>query len=440
MLGAVILQVILISLNAVFACAEIAVLSANHAKMERLSEEGNKRAATLLGLTANPSKFLSTIQVAITLAGLLGSAYAASNFAEPLVDWLLRIGVAIPAATLESICVFVITLLLSFFSIVLGELVPKRLALKNPEKVSLALSAPLGLVSTVFAPFVWLLTRSTNGILRLLGVDPNEQDNAVTEEEIRMMVETGSERGTIDSLENEMIQNVFEFDDISISEVCTHRRDVTLLYAEDDLDEWKKTLTETRHAYYPVCGEDTDDIIAVFNSKKFFRSDCKSVEEAMAVASEKPFFVPENIKADVLFHSMKSARSYFAVVIDEYGGMSGVITMHDLLELLVGDLADKEDEEVQEIDKLSDDRWRIMGRAPLDEVGEALDMDFEAEDCDTFGGYIFGLMGAVPDDGETLTLETDKLSIFVERVLDHCIESALVTKKEPLALEEQAES
>ncbi len=440
MLGAVILQVILISLNAVFACAEIAVLSTNQAKLERLSDEGSKRARTLLGLTKNPSKFLSTIQVAITLAGLLGSAYAASNFAEPLVGWLIRIGVAASPATLESICVFFITLLLSFFSIVFGELVPKRLAMKSPEKVSLALSGPLGFVSTVFAPFVWLLTKSTNGMLRVLGVDPNEQANVVTEEEIRMMVESGSERGTIDSLENEMIQNVFEFDDISISEICTHRRDVTLLYAEDDLDEWKKILTETRHAYYPVCGEDTDDIIAVFNSKKFFRSDCSSVEEAMAIGAEKPFFVPENIKADVLFHSMKNAKSYFAVVIDEYGGMSGVITMHDLLELLVGDLADKEDEEVLEIEPLDENRWRIMGRAPLDEVGEALDMDFETEDCDTFGGYIFGLMGAVPDDGETLTLETNELSIFVERVVDHCIESALVTKLERSVGEDHSES
>lgn len=435
MLGAIILQIVLIFLNAIFACAEIAVLSVNSARLERLAAEGDRRARGLAKLTENPSRFLSTIQVAITLAGLLGSAYAASNFSEPLVAWLIGLGVGIPAATLDSVCIFLITLLLSYFSIVLGELVPKRLAMRAPEKVSLALCGSLRFVSTVFAPFVSLLTHSTNGVLRLLGVDPDEQNDVVTEEEIRMMLESGSSQGTIDSMENEMIQNVFEFDDISISEVCTHRRDVTLLYAEDDLAEWKKTLTETRHAYYPICGEDIDDIIGVLNSKQFFRTECISVAQAVAMA-EKPFFVPENVKADVLFHNMQRSRSYFAVVIDEYGGMSGVITMHDLLELLVGDLADKEDEPVQEIEPLGQGRWRILGRTPLDEVGAALDMTFDTEECDTFGGYLFGLLGAVPDDGETPDIETDALTIHIECVEDHCIESAVVTKKiDPLCLE-----
>ncbi len=439
MAGAIILQIVLISLNAVFASAEIAVLSVNQAKLERLVAEGNHSAKTLVGLTQNPSRFLSTIQVAITLAGLLGSAYAANHFSDPLVAWLVSLGIGVPAATLDSVCVFVITLLLSYFSIVFGELVPKRLAMKHAEKISLSLAGMLSFVSRVFAPFVWLLTRSTNGILRLMRINPDEQDDAVTEEEIRMMLESGSAQGTIDSLENEMIQNVFEFDDISISEVCTHRRDVAMLYVDDELAEWKELLNETRHAYYPICGEDTDDIIGVLSSKQFFRCECSTVDEAIASASEKPFFVPENIKADVLFYNMKRSRSYFAVVIDEYGGMSGIITMHDLLELLVGDLADKEDEEVQEIVPLGDNRWRIVGRAPLNEVSEVLGMEFDAEDCDTFGGYLFGLMGAVPDDGETLTVETDILSIFVERVEDHCIESTIVTRTVPPASQEEAD-
>lgn len=240
MIGAVILQIVLIFLNAVFASAEIAVISTNEAKLEKLSEEGDKKAKRLLSLTKNPSKFLSTIQVAITLAGLLGSAYAADNFAEPLVKWLVGLGIGISESTLNSICVFVITLILSYFSIVFGELVPKRLAMKNAEKMALGMSGILKFVSCVFAPFVWILTKSTNGLLRLFHIDPNEQGDAVTEEEIRMMLDTGSERGTIDSMENEMIQNVFEFDDISISEICTHRRDVTVLYKEDPLSEWKK--------------------------------------------------------------------------------------------------------------------------------------------------------------------------------------------------------
>ena len=430
MIGAIILQIVLIFLNAVFASAEIAVISTNEAKLEKLSEEGDKKAKRLLSLTKNPSKFLSTIQVAITLAGLLGSAYAADNFADPLVKWLVGLGVGISESTLNSICVFVITLILSYFSIVFGELVPKRLAMKNAEKMALGMSGTLKFVSCVFAPFVWILTKSTNGLLRLFHIDPNEQGDAVTEEEIRMMLDTGSERGTIDSMENEMIQNVFEFDDISISEICTHRRDVTILYKEDPLSEWKKTIAETRHSFYPICGEDTDDVIGVLNIKKFFRTDNSTPEAVIRAAAEKPYFVPENMKADVLFQNMKETRNYFAIVIDEYGGMSGVVTMHDLLELLVGDLVDKDEEYSLEIEKLGENEWRIAGAASLEKVGEELELSFDAEECDTFGGYIFGLLGAVPDDGTTLELETDDLKIQVVSVEDHRIESTGVRKKE----------
>ena len=430
MIGAIILQIVLIFLNAVFASAEIAVISTNEAKLEKQSEEGDKKAKRLLSLTKNPSKFLSTIQVAITLAGLLGSAYAADNFADPLVKWLVGLGVGISESTLNSICVFVITLILSYFSIVFGELVPKRLAMKNAEKMALGMSGTLKFVSCVFAPFVWILTKSTNGLLRLFHIDPNEQGDAVTEEEIRMMLDTGSERGTIDSMENEMIQNVFEFDDISISEICTHRRDVTILYKEDPLSEWKKTIAETRHSFYPICGEDTDDVIGVLNIKKFFRTDNSTPEAVIRAAAEKPYFVPENMKADVLFQNMKETRNYFAIVIDEYGGMSGVVTMHDLLELLVGDLVDKDEEYSLEIEKLGENEWRIAGAASLEKVGEELELSFDAEECDTFGGYIFGLLGAVPDDGTTLELETDDLKIQVVSVEDHRIESTVVRKKE----------
>ena len=430
MIGAVILQIVLIFLNAVFASAEIAVISTNEAKLEKLSEEGDKKAKRLLSLTKNPSKFLSTIQVAITLAGLLGSAYAADNFAEPLVKWLVGLGIGISESTLNSICVCVITLSLSYFSIVFGELVPKRLAMKNAEKMALGMSGILKFVSCVFAPFVWILTKSTNGLLRLFHIDPNEQGDAVTEEEIRMMLDTGSERGTIDSMENEMIQNVFEFDDISISEICTHRRDVTVLYKEDPLSEWKKTIAETRHSFYPICGEDTDDVIGILNIKKFFRTDNSTPEAVIRAAAEKPYFVPENMKADVLFQNMKETRNYFAIVIDEYGGMSGVVTMHDLLELLVGDLVDKDEEYSLEIEKLGENEWRIAGAASLEKVGEELELSFDTEECDTFGGYIFGLLGAVPDDGTTLELETDDLEIQVVSVEDHRIESTVVRKKE----------
>ena len=429
MAGAIVLQIVLICLNAVFAAAEIAVVSTNHAKLEKMAEDGNRKAKKLFSLTKNTSKFLSTIQVAITLAGLLGSAYAAGSFAEPIVGWLTGLGVTIPADTLHAICVFLITLILSYFSIVFGELIPKRLAIKNPEKMALSMAGILQFVSAFFAPFVWVLTQSTNGLLRLLHINPDEQEESVTEEEIRMMLDTGSEKGTIDKIENEMIQNVFEFDDISISEIGTHRRDVAVLYREDSIEEWRKTIDEKRHSYYPICGEDADDVIGVLNTKNFFRAEASTPEQAIREATEKPYFVPENMKAAVLLQNMKETRNYFAVVIDEYGGMSGIVTIHDLLELLVGVLADKEEPYIEDIQPLGENEWRIAGDASLEEVGEALGLTFDTEECDTFGGYILGLLGEVPDDGSVFDMETEALQIHVNGVDDHRIESAVVRKK-----------
>ena len=433
----ILLQVVLIALNAIFASAEAAFLSINSARIEKIIEEGNKKtrkkARRLQKLTKDSSRFLSTIQVAITLAGFLGSAFAADSFAAPLTTWfnglpfMAKVAFDVP----EVAFVVIITLLLSFFSIVCGELVPKKIAIKNAEKLSLALSGFIRFMSVIFAPIVWILTITTNGLLRMFGINPNEEEEAASEEEIRIMLDTSSEAGAIDSMENEMIQNIFEFDDILISEVCTHRRDVAMLYREDTLEEWREKIVTSRHGLYPICGEGPDDIIGVLNIRKFFRADCKSIEEAIAKASEKPYFVPENMKADVLFTNMKETRNYFAIVVDEYGGTSGVITIHDLLELLVGDMGDKEDVIVEEIVCVNEDedQWKILGSASLEKVAEELRVTFESEDCDTFGGYILGLLGEIPDDGTQLDLETDELIIKVESVADHRIEETFVTVK-----------
>lgn len=439
-IGPLLLQVVLIALNAIFASAEAAFLSINSTKLEKLIEEGDKKtrkkAKRLQKLTKDSSKFLSTIQVAITLAGFLGSAFAADTFAEPMTAWFNSLGFASGNGIVipESVFVVLITLILSFFSIVLGELVPKKIAIKNAEKLSLSISGFIRFMAIMFAPLVWILTKSTNGILRLFGINPKEEEEVASEEEIRMILDTSSEKGEIDSMENEMIQNIFEFDDILISEVCTHRRDVKVLYKEDNIDEWKKTLTKSRHGYYPICGESADDIIGVLNIKKFFRLECKSVAEAMRLASEKPYFVPENMKADVLFSNMKETRNYFAIVVDEYGGTSGVITIHDLLELLVGDMDDKDETVIEEIVCLNEEtrEWRIMGSASLEKLATELDVTFDTEDCDTFGGYIFGILGEIPDDGTQLDLETDELIIKVESIVDHRVEITNVTVKEKI--------
>ncbi len=427
MIGAVILQVVLIALNAIFASAETAMISSNAARVEHLASDGDKRAKKLLSLTSNPSRFLSTVQVAITLAGFLGSAYAADNFAEPLVEWLLKIGVAVPEGILDSVCVFLITILLSFFSIVFGELVPKRVALKNPDKSALQLTGLLNFVSVIFAPFVWILTKSTNAVLRMMRIDPNESDDEVTEEEIRMMLESGSEKGTIDKAETEMIRNIFEFDDTDLSEICTHRRDVVILYEGESFETWKKILYETRFSYYPICGETADDIHDVLDADQFFRAAGRmDFESAVASSRIKPMFVPEHSKADVLFSKMKETGETFAVLIDEYGGMQGVVTFHDLLDCLVGNLRGREAEEIRSV---GENRWIVSGSASPSAVSEALHVELEAEGYETFGGYVLDLLGAVPEDGATPETETEELLLQITKVAERRIETVAVTKK-----------
>ena len=432
MTGAILLQIVLIALNAVFASAEIAVISMNDAKLERLAKKGNKQAKRLVALTAQPARFLATIQVAITLAGFLGSAYAADNFAAPLVQKLLTAGVRIPQSTLNSICVFAITLVIAYFSIVFGELIPKRVAMNKTEQIALSVSAPLSLVSVLFKPLVWLLTASTNGILKLLGLRP-EEDETVTEEEIRMMAAVGSEKGVIDADENEMIQNVLDFNDISVEELCTHRTDVVMLYTEDSLADWKETITNSRHNYMPVCGEDSDDIIGVMDVRDFFRmewSEGLTKETVLEKCLRKAYFVPENMKADVLCKRMKETGVHFAVAIDEYGGMSGIATMHDLVELLIGELFEEgETPRPAEIEPLGENKWKIQGFADIEDVAEELDIALPMEEYDTFGGYILGEMGNIPPDGTAFELETDRLMIKVENVKEHRVASAVVTKK-----------
>lgn len=431
----IIIQILLIAANALFAMAEFAVMSVNSAKLEKLADDGDKKAKKLLKANKSSSRLLSAIQVAMRFAALLGAAFAAYSFSEPLMTWfnalpfMQNAGFAFP----ESVFVILVTVILSFFSIVFGELIPKRIAMKYSEKVAYGLLGVLRFISVIFAPFAWILTKVSNLILRIFGIKPDDQAEAASEEELRIMLDTSSERGEIDTLENEMIQNIFEFDDISISEVFTHRKKVSFLHRDDSIDDWKKTLAKTRHGYYPICGDTVDDIIAVLNVKKFFRFECKNKAMAMRLATEKPYFVPENMKADVLFNNMKENKNYFAVVVDEYGGNSGIITIHDLLELLVGDMDDKEDTVVIEIQPLENDQWRILGSAPLEEVEEMLDIKIEAEDCDTFGGYILTLLGEIPNDGAVLDLETDILAIHVESVQDHTIQSTVVSMKQPVA-------
>ena len=426
------LQVVLIALNAVFACAEIAVLSVNEVKLSKMVSEGNRKARRLSRLTAQPARFLATIQVAITLAGFLGSAFAAENFSDPLVDWLVGLGVTIPPATLNTLAVILITLILSFFTLVFGELVPKRIAMKQSEKVALNISGLITVISKLFAPIVWLLSASTNGILRLLGIDPNEAEEQVGEEDIRMMVDASSEHGGIDHEEKEFIQNVFEFDDLTAEEIATHRTDVDLLWLDDTMDDWAETIHNTRHTRYPVCEDSADNVVGILNAKEYFRLADKSRESVMAGAVRTPYFVPETIKADALFRNMKRTGNPLAVVLDEYGGTVGIITMNDLLEQLVGDLDnDQELPNAQpDVVPLTDRSWKIKGGVSLDDVAELTGLELPVDTYETLSGYIFGLYCTIPKDGSKFDVETEDLEIQVLDVRKHTVASCILTLKE----------
>ena len=290
----ILLQIVLIALNAIFACAEIAIISINDNKLAQLVSQGDKRAVRLARLTSRPAQFLATIQIAITLSGFLGSAFAADNFSDPLVAMLVDAGVPIPAKTLNTIAVVVITLVLSYITLVFGELVPKRLAMKKADTLALGLSGLISTLSTICAPVVAVLTASTNGILRLLGVDPSADEDEVSEEEIKMMVDRGNEKGVFDSATKEFIQNVFEFDDLTVGEFATHRTELDLLWTAQTTEEWRQIIFETRHTRYPVCDGSVDRVVGILDSRDFFRMQDRPLEEILDSVVKPAFFVPEN--------------------------------------------------------------------------------------------------------------------------------------------------
>lgn len=432
------LQVVLIALNAVFAAAEIAIVSMNDNKMAKMAREGNKKAARLVKLTSQPSRFLATIQIAITLAGFLGAASAAESFSDVIVEAILSTGVNISAGVLNSIVVFLITLIISFLNIVFGELVPKRIAMRNPESYALGISGLIYAISKIFKPVVWLLTASTNLVLRLFKIDPNANDDEGSEEDIRMMVDAASENGTIDKTEKEFIQNVFEFDDLTAGEVAVHRTEVSLLWLEESPEEWDKTIHGSRHKIYPVCDETVDNIVGILNAKDYFRLNTKDRETVMKKAVHPAYFVPESVKLDVLFQNMKKSHNYFAIVLDEYGGTTGIITINDLVEQLVGDFDYDDGNEprpTESIESLDSKTWKITGNPPIDDIEEALNISFKTEDCDTFSGLVFDALGSVPEDGSSFEIETAGLVIKVLSVKNHQVQTAIVGKaaheKEP---------
>ena len=419
--GPLLLQLVLILVNGWFAATEVAVLSLNEAKLRHDAEEGDKTASKLLKLNESPNKFLSTIQVCITLAGFLGSAFAATSFSDDLAEWT-----RLP----ETVCLVLVTLILSYFTLVLGELVPKRLGMYAPEKMARMSLGVLSFFSVLFTPIVWLLSASTNLLLWVMGIDPDAEDEEVTEEDIRMMVDMGEEAGTIEETEKEMIENIFEFNNLSAEDVMTHRTDVTCVWVEEEWDVILQTIRETGLSRFPVYNEDRDDIIGTLNTRVFLLNMQAEKPRTLREMLREAYFVPQTVPADQLFRDMQTKKIHMAIVVDEYGGMSGIVTMEDLLEEIVGNIYDEFDpKEEAEIVQVDENTWRISGQAPLDDVAEALDVELPLEeDYDTLGGLIFSQFTTIPEDGSTPELECCGLHIQVELIEDHRIERALVNK------------
>lgn len=429
------LQFVLILVNAFFASAEMAVISLNENRIRRAAEEGDEKAKQMLKLLENPAKFLSAIQVVITLAGFLASAFAADNFSGRLTATLVRVipSAVLSEAAIKTISLVAITLILSYFTLVFGELVPKRVAMQYPERVARMSSGVIRAVNILFMPLIWLFSTSTNGILRLLHINPNAQGNDVSEDEIRLLVDIGEEKGAIESNEKVMIENVFAFNNMSAEDVMIHRTDMMAIWMDEAPEEIIKTIEDTGLSRFPVYEEDADDIVGILYTRDYLLNARREQPKPFREILRPAYFVPETVRTDVLFRDMQKKKVHMAIVVDEYGGTSGLVTMEDLLEEIVGNIYDEFDpQDEQDIVPLEENLWRIAGSAELDAVAKALDMELpQEEEYDTFGGLIFSQFSVIPEDGSQPVAETCGLHIQVEQIEDHRVEWALVSKLPP---------
>lgn len=430
----VLILIVLIFVNAFFAAAEIAVISLSEVKLRKQAEDGDKTAGMLLHLMQAPDNFLSAIQIAITLAGFLSSAFAADSFAGPLVNWLYesRGFTMFSKGTLNTIAVVLITMILSYFSLVLGELVPKRIAMKKTEAVARATVGTVTAVATVFRPVIWLLSQSTNLVLRILHIDPTADEENVSEDEIRMMVDLGEERGTIEPAEKELIENVFEFNNMAADEVMVHRTDMVMLWVGDSDEEILRVIRESGLSRFPVYDEDADNIMGILSTRTYLLNRQSDQPRPLQELIRPAYFVPESVRTDVLFRDMQREKIHIAIVCDEYGGTSGLITIEDLLEELVGNIYDEIDPlEQKELESVGENLWRVAGTCALKDLEDALDIDIpEEEESDTLSGLVFSQRSSIPKDGSRFAVDACGLHIEVQNVKEHRVEWALVSKAE----------
>lgn len=396
------LQLVLIAVNALFAATEIAVISLNETKVRRMAEGGDRKAAKMLRMVTEPTGFLSTIQICITLAGFLGSAFAADNFSDKLVNWLINdceVSGVSPSA-LDTISVIIITLVLSYFTLVLGELVPKRIAMKRSESIARAVSGLMIAMTAALRPIIWLLTVSTNGVLRLCGIDPEDNAEEVSEEEIIMMLDEGEEAGSIESGEKELIKNVFSLNDTTAEDVMVHRSQVAFLKRDDARTTLLNEIAESGYSRFPVYGENIDDIVGILYAKTYLTAQSRGERCEMKDFLMPPRFVHASTHINRILLDMQREHAHMAVVVDDYGGVIGIITLEDILEELVGEIWDESDEVIENIRERSDGSYDINGSTRLSDMCESVGCSIDSE-ADTVGGWVTEMLGGIPESGES---------------------------------------
>ena len=426
MLIQILVLVILIGLNAFFAASEIAFISLNDNKIEKQAKEGNKKAKQIHKMLENPSKFLSTIQIGITLAGFLSSAFASDTFADklaPVLESWLPLGIGI----WKGISIIIITMILSYFTLVFGELVPKRLAMKNHEKIAYATIGIIRAISIITAPFVKLLTFSTNVVSKFFGVNENEEET-VTEEEIRMMVDVGEEKGTIEEEEKELINNIFEFNDKTVAEVMIHRKDVFAVDVNADIYEKLDSIDEYKYSRIPVYEETIDEIVGILYIKDLLKYITAHTKIEIKSIMREAYFVSEHKMINDLFKELQKNKTQMAIVLDEYGGTAGVITMEDILEELVGNIFDEYDEEELDYKKLDDNTFLINGSVSIYDLRKILNVEIEEGEYDTLSGYLTEKLGRIPEDNEKPVIETPMVTYKIEEYEDKRIKMVKACK------------
>lgn len=437
----VLLLFVLIIVNAFFAMSEIAIISLNDTKIQRLAEEGNKKAKQIVKLTENSSRFLSTIQIGVTLAGFLTSASASQNFADMLTNALMRTPVAqIGYSVINGVSVVLITIITSYFSLVLGELAPKRIGMQIPEKIAFKVVGILSFVATATKPFVKVLALSTNAIVRLFGFDPNADEEEVTEEEIRLMVDVGGEKGVIEDSQKEMIDNIFEFDDLDAGDIMTHRTEMTAIEVTRSLEEVAELAIENGYSRIPVYEDDPDSIVGVLYAKDLLKYVGHTIPTDLTIdkVMRKTLYVPETQSCGDLFKAMNESRTQFAVVVDEYGGTAGIVTLEDVLESIVGNIQDEYDDEEEEIKQINETTFTVDGTTDIDEIDELVGTELPEGDYDTLGGFVISQLGYLPAEvgEEPIVAEYENLRFTVLSIDERRIDKI---KVEILPIEEKAE-